>query len=278
MMTEAHKYYGGAKVGDDTFADIVAIDDEIYDLLKMNGSDQMTDVEIINKQTAQLTDRLDRATARVEALVIERQSLGYDLHINESKQAKARLSELAQELSHLHEEKDTLAGAIAELKKRAADAMRVTERADASERCKRARELLIEIEACGPLLDRVIEHPEGGMYSPNDPPLQSKVAALAGDLLTELRALRLTDATFPRYRWDLSTKPDLTKALRDTVRAGWPALSGKIMPNTSASVPFGERRYISIDFVKLLAVWCAAVRADLTRYERANTEQSNAAA
>ena len=124
-MTEAHKYYGGAKVGDDTFADIVAIDDEIYDLLKMNGSDQMTDVEIINKQTAQLTDRLDRATARVEALVIERQSLGYDLHINESKQAKARLSELAQELSHLHEEKDTLAGAIAELKKRAADAMRV---------------------------------------------------------------------------------------------------------------------------------------------------------
>lgn len=85
----------------------------------------MTDVEIINKQTAQLTDRLDRATARVEALVIERQSLGYDLHINESKQAKARLSELAQELSHLHEEKDTLAGAIAELKKRAADAMRV---------------------------------------------------------------------------------------------------------------------------------------------------------
>ena len=54
MMTEAHKYYGGAKVGDDTFADIVAIDDEIYDLLKMNGSDQMTDVEIINKQTAQI--------------------------------------------------------------------------------------------------------------------------------------------------------------------------------------------------------------------------------
>jgi hypothetical protein len=89
-MTEAHgeKYYGRAKAGDNSFADIVAIDDEIVAWLDHGRKQTMTDVEIINKQTAQLTDRLDRATARVEALVIERQSLGYDLHINESKQSE----------------------------------------------------------------------------------------------------------------------------------------------------------------------------------------------
>jgi hypothetical protein len=60
----------------------------------------MTDVEIIEKQIAQLTDRLDRCIARNEALVIERQSLGYDLHINDSKEAKTRGFALARGKGH----------------------------------------------------------------------------------------------------------------------------------------------------------------------------------
>jgi hypothetical protein len=184
--------------------------------------------------------------------------------------AKARLSELAQELSSLHEEKDTLGGALSELKKRAADAVRVTERADASERCKRVRAICQEIESLGPDLDRTIEHPtDGGLYCPNDPPLQSKVGTLVGVLFAELRALGLDHGVaWPAWRWDLASKVDLAKELRTRVIAGWRVLAGKVQPGSSRSVAFGERRYLSVDFTKLLSVWSDALRADLARHEQ----------
>jgi hypothetical protein len=57
----------------------------------------MTDVDIIEKHIAQMTDRLDRATARLEAIAQERQALGYDLHVNNSKEAELRATTIARD-------------------------------------------------------------------------------------------------------------------------------------------------------------------------------------
>jgi chromosome segregation ATPase len=110
----------------------------------------MTEIEIIDKQIASLTDRLDRATARIEALVIERQSLGYDLHVLDSKEAKMRLGQLAQEVSRLHEEKDTLAGAIVEARRRLTAAQNAVARDVAAEHRRAALATLESFGGAGP--------------------------------------------------------------------------------------------------------------------------------
>jgi hypothetical protein len=214
----------------------------------------MTDLEIIQKQLAQTSDRLDQATARIAAIGQEKQQLGFDLHLGED-QAKAaartRLGQLRHELSSLVEEKDTLSGAIAELKRRLADAQQTAADADATERRSRVRALLVELEACGPAMDRTVEHPEGGLRRINDPQSRVKVAALVGSLLVELRALGITEARFPVGRYDVGAWQDLRKAILDTMHAGWPAPAQRVSARERDS------------FTGLLAAFARIVRGNL---------------
>lgn len=168
--------------------------------------------------------------------------------------------------------------AIAEGRRRVAAAHEAVARTDARDRRAQSRTILAELEALGPLLDRTIEHPsDGGLYSPNDPPTVCKTAALAHALLGELKVLGFgRDAKFPPHWHGAAGKIDLEKALRNTIGAGWPSLSGEIRPATRTSIMFGVRQ--TVDFTRLLGVWAKAVRADLDRHERANKEQADAAA
>jgi hypothetical protein len=115
-------------------------------------------------------------------------------------------------------------------------------------------------------------------YAFSDPPTVCKTAALAHALVVECRALGLgRDATFPKSWHGAAGKIDLEKALRNTVCAGWPSLSGDIRPATRTSIMFGVRQ--TVDFTRLFGVWAKAVRADLARQEQTTKQESaNAAA
>jgi hypothetical protein len=146
---------------------------------------------------------------------------------------------------------------------------------DAKERRARARALLGELAACGPELDIVVPHPDGGgVYSPRNPPLVAKTAALAGSLLTELKALQLTSLSFPSYRWESASKEDLRKALIAVMHDGWrytpPGERRPVMP--------GQRQPSGVPFGKLFDAWTAALRASLGDQATNETGQANEAA
>jgi hypothetical protein len=198
--------------------------------------------------------RLDRATERLKEIAQQKQSLGFDLHLGDD-QAKAaartRLGQLRHELSSLAEEKETLTGAVAELQKRLAAARKLEEDADANERTRRALALLVELEACGPAMDRTIEHPEGGLRRVNDPQSRVKISVLLASLFVELRALGVTEARFPVGRYDVGAWQDLRKAILDTMHAGWPAPAQRVTAR--------ERD----NFTSLLAAFSRIVRSNL---------------
>jgi hypothetical protein len=188
----------------------------------------MTEIEIIEKQSAQLTDRLDRATARIEVIAQERQRLGYDLHINQSKDAAAQLGKLADELRRLSEEKETLSGAIAELKRRATDAARVVARTEALSHIKRIEELLVALVDCAPQLDLSWGHisiGQAGGYrhvvGPKNPPLFVEAGTLVAEIFGELKALGLDrGVSWPaRGRgFGIGTAEDLRRASEAAVK------------------------------------------------------------
>jgi hypothetical protein len=143
------------------------------------------------------------------------QPLAYEWHVNESKDAHAQWKQLWTERQRLAEEQEALTATLVVLEQRKVAAQAAAGLADADQHCVRARAILEELEPLGPLLDRVIEHPTEGQIFPGDPPLACKTAALAGALVTELRALKITDAKFPaHYRWDVASKHDLAKELQ----------------------------------------------------------------
>jgi hypothetical protein len=146
---------------------------------------------------------------------------------------------------------------------------------DAKERRARARAILRELAACGPELDVVAPHPDGGgFYSPGNAPLVKKTAELANSLLTELKALKLTDLSFPNYRWDLASKEELRKALIVVMHDGWRYTP----PGERRPVTPGQRQPSAVTFGKLFGAWTEALRADLSDQAINETEQANEAA
>lgn len=235
----------------------------------------MTEIEIAERIISSLQDKRDRAVKRSQEISAERAALGYSAHVDGDAKSKARLIQLSADLAAMSGEIETIDGALVEATRRAAVARQVVVRADAKERSARARVILEQLEARAPELDRVVPHPEGGVYSPNDPPLHQKTAALAGALCDEMRALRIADVTFPaHYRWDVASKTDLADELRKTVWAGWPKIT---WPVERPQAIFGERRYNPVSFQKIFEVWFKAVRASLQRHEQTNNETEVAA-
>jgi hypothetical protein len=171
----------------------------------------------------------------------------------------------------LHEEKDTLAGALAELKRRLSLAHEAVRATDAAQRRARARTTLKQLQDCAGALDVLIPHPDGsGLYEPGDPPAVSRAAALAVALCTEVRALQIADVEFPKYRWDLAAKSDLRKALTDVLHAGWRWTPGV----HRGPITRGQRQPPSITFAKIFDELNKRLRGSLVN----NTERSDAAA
>jgi hypothetical protein len=236
----------------------------------------MNEIDVIERQIASLTDRLDRASVRIAEINQQKQALAYDLHVGEDKTAKTRFKNLADELLSFGVEQETLVGALAELRRRKALALGTLDRADAAAHRARARTILAELIECAPLLDVQRPHPDDAQpYSPNNPPLCIRTATLTAALLVELKALNLYHGTpFPPWH-GASSIIDLEKALRNLACLGWPSLAGLMRPATTKSIAFGVRP--TVDFTRLLEVWGQAVDADLARHEQ-TTEQSHVAA
>jgi hypothetical protein len=143
---------------------------------------------------------------------------------------------------------------------------------DARERRARARAILRELVACGPELDIVVPHPDGGgFFSPSNPPLVKKTAELASSLLIELKALQLTDLSFPKYRWESASKEDLRKAIIAVMHDGW----RYIPPGERRPVMPGQRQPSGVTFGKLFSAWVEALRANLG--EQTTKEAADAA-
>jgi chromosome segregation ATPase len=117
-------------------------------------------VQIIERTIAQLTDKLDRATARVDALTGERQKLGYRVHVAGDKEAKIALAQLNVLFAELAGEIESLDAALVEAQRRLDAAKAAAHRVDADEHRTRARALLAEL-AEKPVLDLAREHVDG---------------------------------------------------------------------------------------------------------------------
>ena len=125
-------------------------------------------IAIIEKQLAQMSDRLDRCAALIEAKTHEVLQLGYALHVD-NKDAEAQLRKLREERSRLRDEKETLTGAVAKLQKLLADARKLEADADARGHTKRLLELISALQKMAGPLDLCLEHHgEGcnGRYAP----------------------------------------------------------------------------------------------------------------
>jgi hypothetical protein len=230
----------------------------------------MNDLEVAQTAIATLADKLNAATARADEMAITRQKLGFLVYTANDATARRELNALNTEMATLVEETQDLKAALVQAHAKLDAAKAAAMRTDANEHRVRARAILGELTALGPELDRTIPHPDDGVpYAFSDPPTVCKTAALAHALVVECRALGLgRDATFPKSWHGAAGKIDLEKALRNTVCAGWPSLSGEIRPATRTSIMFGVRQ--TVDFTRLLGVWAKAVRADLDRHEQAN--------
>jgi hypothetical protein len=230
----------------------------------------MNDLEVAQTAIATLADKLNAATARADEMAITRQKLGFLVYTANDATARRELNALNTEMATLVEETQDLKAALVQAHAKLDAAKAAAMRTDANEHRVRARAILGELTALGPELDRTIPHPDDGVpYAFSDPPTVCKTAALAHALVVECRALGLgRDATFPKSWHGAAGKIDLEKALRNTVCAGWPSLSGEIRPATRTSIMFGVRQ--TVDFTRLLGVWAKAVRADLDRHEQTN--------
>jgi hypothetical protein len=230
----------------------------------------MTDLEIIQKQLSQCTDRLDRATERLKEIAQQKQSLGFDLHLGDD-QAKAaartRLGQLRHELSSLAEERDTLSGAVAELKRRLLLAQSERADADALVHINRVNELLTTVQELAPKLDvcwgALVKGSAGGFRREpglKNPPLLDKVGNLVVEITRELKALKLDRGVWLPGNFALMHIDDFRSELEklaQTYRHGPPVRAH--------------------NFVELISNWSASVKAAMKQHDE-QTDNARVAA
>jgi DNA repair exonuclease SbcCD ATPase subunit len=102
----------------------------------------MNDIETAERTIAQLRDQRDRAAERFTAIGAEREQLRFDAHVNNSKEAKAKLAKLVDEEVALNGTVQSLDGALAEANKRLNAAREAANREAAKKNAKQIRKLL----------------------------------------------------------------------------------------------------------------------------------------
>jgi hypothetical protein len=103
---------------------------------------KMTDIEIVQRTIAQLQDKKDRVAQRSTAISAERQSLGFDVHANDDKAARAKLDKLNAEAATLAGELESIRGALVEADKRLVAAQQVAANEAAKANAAEIRKLL----------------------------------------------------------------------------------------------------------------------------------------
>jgi hypothetical protein len=184
----------------------------------------MTDIKTAERVLAQLTDKLDRATARVDALVGERQRVGFLVYADDDAAAGVRLKELNSEMATLATDIEGIRAALVEAKRRLAAAKAATAQVDSAERRVRVQAILDELVKVAFSLDETMPHPDGSgrVYRLDNPPARNEVGALMSSLCLELRALGHPDVKFPPGSWDRGAWQDLRRAILNTMQAAWP--------------------------------------------------------
>jgi hypothetical protein len=230
----------------------------------------MIDVEI-DKQIADVTAACDLNRARVEDIQRKIARFGYDLHVGGKKDVEAQIDKLLQERLQLGNQYETLLGAIDGLRERKAAAHAAAVRDAEKEHARNALAVLAELLALSPKLDELVRHPrpEDGVesYCQNDPPTCCAAAKLMAVLVNEhLRALKLTEASFPKSWHGAANKQDLEREFMKTISAGWPFLAVQLAPRQRTSAMPGQPPRTP-EFTKILSGWGAVIRKSLVQYE-----------
>jgi hypothetical protein len=210
----------------------------------------MNDIEAVEKVIAGLTDKRDRAVARIAEITGERQRIAFAAHTTGDTVARARLDKLRVDAVFITGELADINDAIAEANKRLATARSATDHTAGKARIGRVHQLLAELEECAPQLDKGVGRappPDEGagrtamptadpFHYLSNPPLQVKVARLVGDLLAELRVMGLgryqleqfdlgeggkkmltVDISLPNWNWALASRASLRTELMTLV-------------------------------------------------------------
>jgi hypothetical protein len=230
-----------------------------------------TTVEECEQTIAALHDKLLAATKRSHEIATDRQRLSYLVFVDNDPSARADLEKL--NAIAIADKIENIKAAIAEANKRLTVARDAVGRDANQEHARAALATLEELLALAPRLDELVRHPrwpESGVefYSQADPPTCCAAAKLMSDLVEHLRALHLTEATFPKHWNGVGHKFDLEKALMKTVTAGWPSIAVDVAPRQPISGrsawPAPAR---TPQFSRILNGWGQVVRKSLAQYE-----------
>jgi hypothetical protein len=105
----------------------------------------MTDVEIVERTVAQLTDKRERALARSQQISTERAQIGYAVFAEDDKAARGKLDKLNGEMATLAGEIQSIDGALAEARRRLQLAQRELAIEEDKRQAKEVRRQLVDL-------------------------------------------------------------------------------------------------------------------------------------
>jgi hypothetical protein len=117
---------------------------------------KMTNVETVERTISQLTDKRDRVVARSTEIAAERQELGFAVHADNDKAARAELDKLNAEAATLAGEIQSIDGALVEAQKRLQQAQQAASREAAKANAAEIRKLLIAFSAAAQDMDEAL--------------------------------------------------------------------------------------------------------------------------
>jgi hypothetical protein len=240
----------------------------------------MNDIEAVEKVIAGLTDKRDRAVARLAEIAAERQRIAFAAHATGDAVARTRLDKLRVDAVFITGELEDIDGALAEANERLAAARDVADHAAGEARVGRVHQLLAELEECAPELDKGVgrtppDEGAGRSAMPtadpfrylSNPSLQVRTAKLIGELLAELRVMGLgryqleqfdlgeggkkmltVDISLPNWNWALASRTSLRTELMTLVSR---YQHGHFAPHQRDS------------FTSLILGWATHIRRDL---------------
>jgi hypothetical protein len=211
---------------------------------------KMTDVEIVERTISQLTDKRDRVVARSTEIAAERQQLGFAVHADNDKAARAKLDKLNAEAATLTGELDSIKGAISEAEKRLAAAQQAASREAAKANAAEIRKLLTAFAATATDMDEAL----------------ADFATASHELREVVNSLHSLGCQFPNHNQVESLG----------VRCTLTAIGQSIFKRAVETLAPGERRA----FVPTVAKWIASIeRNQITPLlgEQTNKEKADAA-
>ena len=116
----------------------------------------MNDVEIAEKTVATLTDKRDRAAARVTAIAEERKAIGFAVHADNDKAARKRLDQLNADDAAMAGELQSLDAALVEAQARLGQAQQQAAEAAAKANAIELQKAVTEFRECATDLDAML--------------------------------------------------------------------------------------------------------------------------